>query len=221
MMALHAQWASPSTETLAGAGGASSRTQKLVDIRAAPRYAGGMSEGDFEIFLVTAPGLESALVAEAREKGFKEPAPILGGVTVTGSWPEVWRANLELRGAVRVLARVAEFRAMHLAQLDKRARKVPWARILRPDAPFRVRSESGRVAEAREKGFKEPAPILGGVTVTGSWPEVWRANLELRGAVRVLARVAEFRAMHLAQLDKRARKVPWARILRPDAPFRV
>jgi putative N6-adenine-specific DNA methylase len=97
-----------------------------------------MSEGEFEIFLVTAPGLESALVAEAREKGFKQPAPILGGVTVTGGWPEVWRANLELRGAVRVLARVAEFRAMHLAQLDKRAHKVPWTQILRADAPFRV-----------------------------------------------------------------------------------
>jgi putative N6-adenine-specific DNA methylase len=97
-----------------------------------------MSEGDFEIFLVTAPGLESALVAEAREMGFKEPASILGGVTVKGGWPEVWRANVELRGAVRVLARVAEFRAMHLAQLDKRARKVPWAQILRPDVPFRV-----------------------------------------------------------------------------------
>jgi putative N6-adenine-specific DNA methylase len=112
--------------------------QKLVEIRAAARYAGGMSEGDFEIFLVTAPGLESALVAEAREKGFKDPAPILGGVTVIGGWPEVWRANLELRGAVRVLARVAEFRAMHLAQLDKRAHKVPWTQILRPDVPFRV-----------------------------------------------------------------------------------
>jgi putative N6-adenine-specific DNA methylase len=97
-----------------------------------------MSEGDFEIFLVTAPGLESALVAEAREKGFKAPAPILGGVTVMGGWPEIWRANLELRGAVRVLARVAEFRAMHLAQLDKRAHKVPWTQILRPDVPFRV-----------------------------------------------------------------------------------
>jgi putative N6-adenine-specific DNA methylase len=97
-----------------------------------------MSEGDFEIFLVTAPGLESALVEEAREKGFKSPASVLGGVTVKGGWPEVWRANLELRGAVRVLARVAEFRALHLAQLDKRARKVPWAQILRPDVPFRV-----------------------------------------------------------------------------------
>jgi putative N6-adenine-specific DNA methylase len=59
-------------------------------------------------------------------------------VTCTGGWPEVWRANLMLRGAGRVLARVARFRAMHLAQLDKRARKVDWAGLLRPDVPYRV-----------------------------------------------------------------------------------
>lgn len=92
----------------------------------------------FEIFLVTAPGLESALCAEAQGLGFKSPKPVLGGVTVQGGWREVWRANLELRGAVRVLARIAEFRAMHLAQLDKRARKVAWNALLRPDVPFRV-----------------------------------------------------------------------------------
>lgn len=97
-----------------------------------------MAGGDFEIFLVTAPGLESMLCAEARAKGFKDPKPVLGGVTVRGGWPEVWRANLAIRGAARVLARIAEFRAMHLAQLDKRARKVAWGDILRADVPFRV-----------------------------------------------------------------------------------
>ena len=116
--------------------GTAARNQSKPEV---PRDAGGMkAEGEFEIFLVTAPGLESALCAEAKERGFKAPAPVLGGVTVTGGWPEVWRANLELRGAARVLARIAEFRALHLAQLDKRARKVPWAEILRPDVPFRV-----------------------------------------------------------------------------------
>jgi putative N6-adenine-specific DNA methylase len=94
--------------------------------------------GDFEIFLVTAPGLESVLCAEARAKGFMAPTPIMGGVTVRGGWPEVWRVNLEIRGAARVLARIAAFRAFHLAQLDKRARKVAWADFLRPDVPFRV-----------------------------------------------------------------------------------
>jgi putative N6-adenine-specific DNA methylase len=95
-------------------------------------------DGEFEIFLVTAPGFESVLCAEAKEKGFKAAKPVKGGVTVTGGWPEVWRANLEMRGAARVLARVAEFRALHLAQLDKRARKVAWGEVLRADVPFRV-----------------------------------------------------------------------------------
>jgi putative N6-adenine-specific DNA methylase len=94
--------------------------------------------GELEIFLVTAPGLESVLCAEARAKGFHAATAIKGGVTVQGGWPEAWRANLELRGAVRVLARIAEFRALHLAQLDKRARKVAWGDILRPDVPIRV-----------------------------------------------------------------------------------
>jgi putative N6-adenine-specific DNA methylase len=96
------------------------------------------TSGDFEIFLVTAPGLETALAAEAREKRFRDPKIIKGGVTVQGGWPEVWRANLELRGAARVLARIAEFRAMHVAQLDKRSHKVAWGEVLRADQPFRV-----------------------------------------------------------------------------------
>ncbi|MGF1626312.1 MAG: class I SAM-dependent RNA methyltransferase, partial [Alphaproteobacteria bacterium] len=74
----------------------------------------GDAVGDLEIFLVAPPGLESVLAEEARALGFRAPRVIPGGVLVTGGWPEVWRANLELRGASRVLARVAEFRAMHL-----------------------------------------------------------------------------------------------------------
>lgn len=92
----------------------------------------------FEIFLVATPGLETPLAQEARELGFKVTSQITGGVLVSGDWSEVWRANLMLRGAIRVLARIGSFRVMHMAQLDKRARKVPWADILRPDVPLRV-----------------------------------------------------------------------------------
>ncbi|MCZ0960203.1 THUMP domain-containing class I SAM-dependent RNA methyltransferase [Paracoccus benzoatiresistens] len=91
----------------------------------------------FEIFLVATPGLETPLAAEAAALGW-QPAVQPGGVTITGGWPDVWRANLWLRGATRVLARVGSFRALHLAQLDKRARKFPWATVLRRDVPVRV-----------------------------------------------------------------------------------
>lgn len=92
----------------------------------------------FEIFLVTLPSLEPLLQAEAREAGFPDPVVVPGGVTFQGGWPDVWRANLVLRGATRVLARLGSFRAMHLAQLDKRARKFDWGAVLPKDVPIRV-----------------------------------------------------------------------------------
>ncbi|CAO3456749.1 THUMP domain-containing class I SAM-dependent RNA methyltransferase [Azospirillum largimobile] len=125
---------------------------------------------DFEIFLVAAPGLESVLCAEAADRGFANPTAVKGGVTVTGGWPEVWRANMELRGATRVLARIASFRAFHLAQLDKRARRVPWAQILRADVPVRVEASckgsriyhAGAAAQRIERAIAEElgAPIV-------------------------------------------------------------
>ncbi len=78
------------------------------------------------------------LQAELVEKGFPDPVIDVGGVTVLGTWPDVWRANLELRGAVRILVRLGSFMAFHLAQLDKRARKFDWGKVLRKDVPVRV-----------------------------------------------------------------------------------
>lgn len=92
----------------------------------------------FEIFLVATPGLEAPLCAEAQEAGFSDAQVIPGGVVMRGGWPQVWRANLVLRGATRILARIGEFRAFHLAQLDKRATKFDWAAVLRKDVPVRV-----------------------------------------------------------------------------------
>jgi putative N6-adenine-specific DNA methylase len=92
----------------------------------------------FEIFLACPPGLESVLAEEVRLKGFRQPQPVPGGVTTEGGWPETWRANLWLRGATRVLARIDAFHTRHLAQLDSRARRVDWARVLRPDVAFQV-----------------------------------------------------------------------------------
>lgn len=75
--------------------------------------------------------------------------------------------------------------------------------------------------EAAALGFDVGTVNPGGVTVMGGWPDVWRAHLELRGAVRVLVRVGSFMAFHLAQLDKRARKFDWGAVLRRDVPVKV
>lgn len=102
------------------------------------------ADTEFEIFLVATPGLEAALCGEVRENGFAAPEIESGGVTIRGGWRDVWRANLELRGAVRVLARIGAFRVVHLSQLDKLARRFPWASVLRADVPVRVEASCKR-----------------------------------------------------------------------------
>lgn len=132
---------------------------------------------DFEIFLATAPGLEHLLAQEAGEKGFKNVAATAGGVTLTGGWRDVWRANLEIRGASRVLARIGSFPAVHLAQLDKRARKIAWREVLRPDLPVRIEAtcqksriyHTGAAAERIERAVREeigvPVSPDAGITI--------------------------------------------------------
>lgn len=90
------------------------------------------------LFLAAQPGLEDALAEEARAAEFHAPRTLPGGVEIAGDFPEMMRANLVLSGAGRVLARIASFRAFHLAQLDKRARKLAWTDWLPPGTPIRV-----------------------------------------------------------------------------------
>ena len=112
-----------------------------------------MSEiNTFEIFLTAAPGLEAALLAETTEAGFADAKSVPGGVTIQGDWREVWRANLQLRGAARVLARIGEFRAFHLAQLDKRSRKFPWGDVLRRDVPLKVEVTTNKKSKIYHAG---------------------------------------------------------------------
>jgi putative N6-adenine-specific DNA methylase len=106
----------------------------------------------FEIFMVATPGFENALLSEALENGFANAERTQGGVSVIGNWEDVWRANLVMRGATRILARVGSFMAFHLAQLDKRARKFPWGDVLRTDIPVRVEVTTSKKSKIYHAG---------------------------------------------------------------------
>ena len=141
------------------------------------------TDSDLDIFLVTIPGLESLLCAEAVEKGFRTPVPETGGVTVKGDWSEVWRANLELRGASKVLVRIGAFRVLHLAQLDKRARRFPWGDILRADVPVHVEAacKSSRIYHAGAAAQRIARAIH----------EELGAPIARDGDVRIMARIVD------------------------------
>lgn len=135
-----------------------------------------------EIFLVAIPGLEAALADEARAGKFHGVTQVPGGVTMTGNWREVWRANLELRGASRVLARIGSFRAMHLAQLDKRSRAFAWKTFLRPDVPVAVETtckrskiyHSGAATQRIATAIHEEL----GTTINGTADVIIKARIE-------------------------------------------
>lgn len=141
-----------------------------------------MTSPAFEIFLAAIPGLETELRAEARAAGFGKSTLVKGGVTFDGGWPDVWRANLELRGASRVLARIASFPAEHMWQLDKRARKVDWASILRPGVAVDVEAtcrssriyHSGAAAERIGRAIQETL----GATLSTNAPVTVMARID-------------------------------------------
>lgn len=135
----------------------------------------------FEIFLATAPGLENALYEEVRGKGFKHPKAIKGGVTIKGGWPDVWRANLWVRGASRVLARIDKFQVLHLSQLDKRARDVRWSDIIPAHASFRVEASCSKSRIYHSDAAAE--------RITTAITETLKAPYSEQGDVTIMARI--------------------------------
>lgn len=99
---------------------------------------------EYTIFMACLPGLEPLLLTEAQELGFSDARALPGGVEFSGGLADIVRANRKSRLASRVLVRIGAFRAMHLAQLDKRARKLPWADWLRGDVPVRTEASCTR-----------------------------------------------------------------------------
>ncbi len=137
----------------------------------------------FEIFMVAPPGLEGALLAEAQAKGFADARATSGGVTTLGTWEDVWRANLVMRGATRVLARMGSFMAFHLAQLDKRARKFPWGDVLRPDCPVKVEVSTSKKSKIYHAGaatqrIETALKDSHGMTVSADAPVVIKVRID-------------------------------------------
>ena len=134
------------------------------------------------VFLVAQPGLEAALAAEAEAAGFAGVRLVPGGVEIDGGLRSAVRANHVLRRAVRVLWRAATFRALHLAQLDKRARKLAWGDWLRADVPVKVEAVCRASKIYHDKAAVQR--IAGAITAAG-------IPVAQDGAVVVKARIED------------------------------
>ena len=88
------------------------------------------SAAAFDAFAVAAPGLEGIVAKELEGLGIGDATIVDGGVEFSAKPRELWEANLHLRTASRVLVRLAKFRALTFAELEKKARNIPWERVL-------------------------------------------------------------------------------------------
>jgi len=102
----------------------------------------------FDCFAVVTPGLETLALAEALR--LELPATIAtdgGGVEWRGDLRSVLTANVGLRIASRVLARVASFEARSFVELERHARRIPWSRMVSANGAvkFRVTCRKSRL----------------------------------------------------------------------------
>lgn len=142
---------------------------------------------DQQLFAVAAPGLEAVVAAELHSLGYAG-TPDVGGVRFTAPLEALVPLNRQLGTASRVLVRFATFKVVHLSELARACKKLPWTQVLKPGAAVRVRAtcrkskiyHSGAAAQRVLEGIAhqvEVTPVQG----DGQEPE--------RGVQEILVRL--------------------------------
>lgn len=98
-----------------------------------------MTDTLLDLYSITAPGLQSVTASELALLGCGQTKQSRGGVAWRGTARDLYRANLWLRTATRVVLRVASFHADSFAELERRAKAIPWGRFVRARDQVRFR----------------------------------------------------------------------------------
>lgn len=116
------------------------RRAGLICSRVGPRRAPASTVMDGQCVATTFPGLEQVCAEELRRLDVTVIDVSPAGVTFAGQREGMYRANLCLRTALRVLLPVAHFTAESPNELYEQARLVPWERWIEPARTFAVDS---------------------------------------------------------------------------------
>ena len=149
-----------------------------------------MKTSTLRCYAVAAPGIEGLVASELSAIGIDGRADT-GGVAWTGDAASLYRANLWLRTATRVLVRVARFRATTFWELERRAAATPWASLVKPGVTvaFRVTAKksklyhSGAVAQRLAESVMKAVPGVRVVDAPGEEPEQETASEEAEALV--------------------------------------
>jgi putative N6-adenine-specific DNA methylase len=103
-----------------------------------------MKKKQTQFFIITAPGLEELCGTEAMALGLDEVRPSSGGVAFSGGLRDLYAANLHLRTATRILARLGDFKATDFPELFRKTLRLPWGSFLRQDMAIEIRATAHR-----------------------------------------------------------------------------
>jgi putative N6-adenine-specific DNA methylase len=94
----------------------------------------------FEMIAKTQQGLEDVLAEELRAIGAEEVKPILKGVSFVGNTEMMYKANIQLRTALRILKPIYTFKARTEDELYGQAKKFDWTSVIDVSHKFAVDS---------------------------------------------------------------------------------
>jgi putative N6-adenine-specific DNA methylase len=136
----------------------------------------------YNYFAVTAPGIAPFTIQEMHTLHLP-PVPEPGGISFTGDLASLYRANLHLRTASRILARLGNFfHATTFKELQEFAACLPWERFLTPGQPIALHVtchksklyHTGAVARSLSAGLSErlgkPSSIIKSEEETAGHP---------------------------------------------------
>jgi putative N6-adenine-specific DNA methylase len=123
-------------------------------------------------YAVVAPGLEEVAAAELTRLGASVEEREAGGLAFRAGPELLADVNVGARTVSRILVRLAEFPVRALGELERRARQVPWERMVAPGTPVRFRVtcrksrlyHTGAVAQRLAEGLlhRVPGAVLAG-----------------------------------------------------------
>ena len=116
---------------------------------------------DLSLFAIATPGLESFTAQELERLGVAETEAIFGGVSFRGPRSTLYRTNLHLRTASRVLVRFGTFRATKFPELRRKASHLSWETFLRPGQAVTLRTTSHRSRLIHQRAVTER--VLGAI----------------------------------------------------------
>jgi putative N6-adenine-specific DNA methylase len=91
-----------------------------------------------ELGRLNPPGTHSLSLPESAPPG-GDPKREFGGIEFQGSLHDIYRTNLCLRTASRVLVRLGQFYASAFPELRRKAGRLPWEKYLAPQKPVALR----------------------------------------------------------------------------------